>query len=176
MNSDAFKSAPADGAEAAPRRDFLGITSSWIMAGGLVAGYGSMIGMALRYLYPTASKNVAWRFVATLHEFKVGDSIDYTAPSGATVVIARKGEPPEASSFVALSNVCPHLGCHVHWEEQNNRFFCPCHNGVFDPLGKATGGPPGKAHQHLKQFPVKVVNGLLFVEAPLAAVGKRGVA
>ena len=58
------------------------------MAGGLLAGYGSMIAMALRFLYPSREKNVAWRFVATLHEFKNGDSIDYTAPSGATVVIA----------------------------------------------------------------------------------------
>lgn len=146
------------------------------MVGGLLAGYGSMIAIALRFLYPSREKNVAWRFVATLHQFKNGDSIDYTAPSGATVVIARNGEEPEAGSFVALSNVCPHLGCHVHWEEQNNRFFCPCHNGVFDPLGVAIEGPPAMAHQHLKQFPIKVVNGLLFVEAPLSTVGRRPVA
>jgi phenylpropionate dioxygenase-like ring-hydroxylating dioxygenase large terminal subunit len=52
----------------------------------------------------------------------------------------------------------------VHWEAQNNRFFCPCHNGVFTPEGKATSGPPADAGQSLFRFPLKVENDLLFIE------------
>lgn len=160
----------------APRRTFLSTASLWTMAGGLVAGYGGLIAMALRYLYPTRQNQLGWRFVTTVRDLAIGESIDFTAPSGATVVVARKGKQPKAASFIALSNVCPHLGCHVHWEDQNKRFFCPCHNGTFDATGKATGGPPAMAKQHLRDFAVKVVNGLLFVEVPLEAVGKTPVA
>jgi Rieske Fe-S protein len=58
----------------------------------------------------------------------------------------------------------------VHWEPNNDRFFCPCHNGAFDKSGQPTAGPPKAANQPLIQFPLKVENGLLFVEAPLTSV------
>ena len=28
--------------------------------------------------------------------------------------------------FVAMSNVCTHLGCRVRWVEDQDQFFCPC--------------------------------------------------
>jgi Rieske Fe-S protein len=62
------------------------------------------------------------------------------------------------------------LGCQVHWEEKNDRFFCPCHNGAFDRTGVATEGPPALAKQTLKEFKLQVVNGLLFIEAPMTKV------
>jgi Rieske Fe-S protein len=76
------------------------------------------------------------------------------------------------NSFVALSNVCPHLGCLVHWEAQNDRFFCPCHNGVFDPTGKATAGPPAAAGQFLPEYPLKIVDGSLYIEMSIETVRK----
>ena len=69
-----------------------------------------------------------------------------------------------AEAFAALSSVCPHLGCQVHWQPQNDRFFCPCHNGVFAPDGTGIGGPPGDAGQSLPRYPLKLENGLLFIE------------
>ena len=172
MSSSDSSSRSDERAANTDRRDFLTRASSWAMAGGLVAGYGSFAAIALRYLYPTGEHDKGWRFVAAVKEFARGQSVEYTAPSGATVVIARQGESDEASSFIALSNICPHLGCQVNWEEQNNRFFCPCHNGIFDPEGNATAGPPGKAHQRLRRFPLRIIDGLLFIEAPLIAVGR----
>ena len=50
------------------------------------------------------------------------------------------------------------------------RFFCPCHNGAFDPQGRATEGPPAAAEQSLTRFPLKVENGLLYIQVPLDAV------
>ncbi|MHC4822169.1 MAG: QcrA and Rieske domain-containing protein [Planctomycetota bacterium] len=94
----------------------------------------------------------------------------YVAPGGARVVIARQGAAAEAESFMALSSTCPHLGCQVHWEAHNDRFFCPCHNGVFDPSGKGTEGPPGDAGQDLPRYPLKVEGGLLYIEVPLPTV------
>ncbi len=161
------------GDETSDRRDFLSKTSTVAMAGGLLAGYGAFGAMAVRYLYPADKPNVALRFVATVGDFKVGESREFTTPSGAKVVIARHGEEPESDSFIALSSVCPHLGCQVHWEEKNDRFFCPCHNGAFDREGVATEGPPAMAKQSLKKFPVQVINGLLFIEAPMTSVATK---
>ncbi len=140
------------------------------MAGGLAAGYGTLAVMAGRFLYPTADDTFGWCFVATLDQLEPGKAMTFVAPSGARVVVARQGAGTSADEFVALSSVCPHLGCQVHWEPQNDRFFCPCHNGVFDRQGAPISGPPAQAGQSLTHYPLRVENGLLFVEAPLRTV------
>jgi Rieske Fe-S protein len=155
---------------AVDRRGFLSKTSNAAMAGGLVAGYGTFAVMAGQFLYPSGPSAVGWQLVTTLDRLRVGESIDYTAPSGIQVVVARQGDGNGADDFIALSSVCPHLGCQVHWEAQNNRFLCPCHNGAFDAQGRATQGPPAKSKQRLVQFPIAVEGNLLFVEVPLTSV------
>ncbi|MEJ2512709.1 MAG: ubiquinol-cytochrome c reductase iron-sulfur subunit [Anaerolineales bacterium] len=62
--------------------------------------------------------------------------------------------------FVAMSNVCTHLGCRVRWVDNQGQFFCPCHNAVFDKEGQVVAGPPPKP---LNRFEVKVENDQLFV-------------
>jgi len=153
-----------------PRREFL---SSAAMTCGLAAGYGTFIAMAGRYLYlyPTGARTKAWLFVTELEGMEAGASLDYEAPTGAKIVVARRADSGTADDFVALSSVCPHLGCQVHWEPHNGRFFCPCHNGVFDPQGKAIEGPPAAAGQSLADYPLKVENGLLFIEVPVVGLG-----
>ncbi|HEY7791094.1 MAG TPA: ubiquinol-cytochrome c reductase iron-sulfur subunit [Vicinamibacterales bacterium] len=42
----------------------------------------------------------------------------------------------------AISSVCTHLGCHVHWDPEARLFQCPCHGGQYDITGKVIGGPP----------------------------------
>jgi menaquinol-cytochrome c reductase iron-sulfur subunit len=44
--------------------------------------------------------------------------------------------------FVAMSNVCTHLGCRVRWIADQEQFFCPCHNAIFDRDGQVVAGPP----------------------------------
>jgi cytochrome b6-f complex iron-sulfur subunit len=153
------------------RRRFLGTASAAAMAGGLVAGYGALGAVAARFVYPARAKDTGWMFVTDMAGAKVGDAIAYRTPAGETVTVARTGRQGTADDFIALSSTCPHLGCQVKWEPQNNRFFCPCHNGIFDPSGKATGGPPGDAGQSLLRFPLKVEGGNLFIEVPLATLG-----
>ena len=55
--------------------------------------------------------------------------------------------------YVALSNVCTHLGCRVRWVDKQQAFFCPCHNGVFSKTGQVLDGPPPKP---LESFDVRV--------------------
>lgn len=62
--------------------------------------------------------------------------------------------------FVAMSNICTHLGCRVRWIADQEAFFCPCHNGVFDKQGKVVSGPPPRP---LDRYEVKVENDQLLV-------------
>jgi nitrite reductase/ring-hydroxylating ferredoxin subunit len=160
--------AEAAAGEGDDRRSFLGSAAGLTMAGGLVAGYGAFGAAAARYLYPAREARKAWLFVSDLGTFPPGSSRVFTAPDGARVVIARRGEGPEAASFAALSSTCPHLGCQVHWEAVKSRFFCPCHNGVFDAEGRGTDGPP--KGQALARYPLKVEGGLLYIEVPVAGL------
>ncbi len=156
------------GQEGADRRSFLGKASKGAMAAGLVGGYGGLGAIALRYLYPARPDELSWQFVAEVNTIRVGESLLYEGPSGETINIARQARDGGDGDFVALSSTCPHLGCQVRWEAQNNRFFCPCHNGVFDPSGKGIEGPPGDAGQSLAEYPLKVEGGLLHIAVPAA--------
>lgn len=157
------KEEPTEGVD---RRGFLSHAGGVAMVGGLAAGYGGFAAIAARYLYPAESERTAWVYVADLASFRNGQAMSFVTPTGAKAAIARQGETGAVEDFVALSSVCPHLGCQVHWEEQNQRFFCPCHNGVFDKGGKALEGPPAAAGQSLKRYNLRVEKGLLFMEVP----------
>ena len=63
--------------------------------------------------------------------------------------------------YIALSNICTHLGCRVRWIADQQQFFCPCHNGVFDQEGNVLSGPPPR---QLDRFTVKVENSEMFVQ------------
>ena len=41
----------------------------------------------------------------------------------------------------ALSQKCPHLGCHVPYCESSGRFECPCHGSIYDLAGEYITGP-----------------------------------
>lgn len=146
------------------RRKFLSRLSGAAMAAGLVGGYGAFGSVAARFLYPEPGRDRAWFFVTDIASTQVGESLLYRAPSGESVAVTRQGAAGNAEDFIALSSTCPHLGCQVTWEPHNDRYFCPCHNGTFDAAGKGTGGPPGDAGQSLLRYPLKVENGLLYIE------------
>jgi Rieske Fe-S protein len=42
----------------------------------------------------------------------------------------------------ARSLLCTHQGCNVRWVEADRNYFCPCHEGRFDPAGRPVYGPP----------------------------------
>jgi Rieske Fe-S protein len=156
--------------EEPPRRSFLTTASGLLMTGGLAAAYGTFGVMLGKFVYPAGSGNRGWIFVCSLDHLALGEAMDFTAPSGAKIVVARQAAGVTADDFLALSSVCPHLGCRVHWESQGERFFCPCHNGAFDRSGQPIAGPPKAANQSLIRYPLKVEEGLLYIEAPLTAL------
>ncbi len=136
------------------------------LVGSLALAYGSLAAVLGRFLFPARRFPRRWLFVEGIAGFAQGEAIAYELPDGQPVTIARQGQQGTAEDFLALSSTCPHLGCRVQWQGQNNRFFCPCHNGVFTPEGVAIAGPPADAGQSLPQFPLKIENNLLFIEVP----------
>ena len=167
--SDERNPAPASAAQP-PRRPFLTTASGLAMTGGLAAAYGTFGAMLGEFVYPAAQQTRGWLFVCTIGRLAPGEALDFTSPAGVKIVVARQGKGAAAEDFLALSSVCPHLGCRVHWEAAGQRFFCPCHNGAFDRSGRPIAGPPKSANQSLVRFPLKVESGLLYLEAPLVSV------
>ncbi len=162
------------------RRWFLS-TATVVMTGGLVGSYGTFFAMAGRFFFPSGA-NRQWLFVTDAAGIAPGQSFPFQSPEGVDVMITRRagdsqeeasGEPLSADSFLALSSVCPHLGCRVHWEANNNRFFCPCHNGVFDAEGVATAGPPAAEGQNLPHYTLQIVDGALYIEMPISSIGRK---
>jgi Rieske Fe-S protein len=137
------------------------------MVAGLAGGYGLFAWASTRFMLPARLGELQQLFVTRADEVPVGGSLLYQTPDGRTVNITRQSAGTAAGDFIALSSTCPHLGCQVRWEPQNNRYFCPCHNGTFDPSGKATGGPPGEAGQSLPRYGLRVEKGLLYIEVPV---------
>lgn len=60
--------------------------------------------------------------------------------------------------IVALSAVCPHLGCAVGWDTAAGNFLCPCHDSRFSPEGAKLTGP---SERGMDELPVAVVDGRL---------------
>lgn len=166
-------STPASGHGATPasaaapgsdRRALLGTVGLVAAVGGAYAAFAAIFG---RFLYPARATDRGWLLIAPTGELPDGSAVVYRLPDGQPVNVTRAGSRGTVDDFVALSSTCPHLGCQVHWEPHNTRYFCPCHNGTFDPSGKGTGGPPGDAGQSLPRFPLKVERGMLFIEVPM---------
>ena len=133
---------------------------SLCMWGGLVLSYGTGLLFALRYVYPLrGQRRLRTIFLAPAADLPAGESKTYTLPGGNQALVTNTGQ-----EVVALSNTCPHLGCKVHWETRNQRFFCPCHAGVFNSDGVATEGPPAAEGKNLKKFPIRRIGNNLFLE------------
>ena len=59
----------------------------------------------------------------------------------------------EAGQVTAFAPQCTHLGCAYHWEADDKKFLCPCHNSIFDKTGRVTAGPaPRPLDRHVTQI------------------------
>lgn len=67
----------------------------------------------------------------------------------------------DGREYIALSNICTHLGCRVRWISDQGQYFCPCHNAAFDKFGEVASGPPPAP---LDQYETRVEDGQLFIQ------------
>jgi Rieske Fe-S protein len=111
------------------------------MVVGLVVSYGTGAVYALQFLLPK-KQEIKYRklLVTSLKQLPRDGSFTFKDLAGREIVLVNTDK-----GLKAISTNCTHLGCKVYWEPDNVRFFCPCHNGVFDVNGGVVSGPPPRA-------------------------------
>lgn len=148
------------------RRKFMGIGTAaigaLISAGMSIPAVAYIVGPALQktegeewiYLGSTSKieLGVPTLFKTTI-ERKAGWIIDEREVS--VYVLTDDGR-----EYVALSNICTHLGCRVRWIDDQNQFFCPCHNASFADDGQVVSGPPPRP---LDRYEIKVEGDQLYI-------------
>jgi len=144
------------------RRGFLSIATSAI--GGLIAA--GMAIPAVAYIIGPAlqrEKSEAWIRLGSAAKIELGTPTLFKAAfERKTGWIVNQEDlsvfvlTDDGREFIAMSNVCTHLGCRVRWISEQGQFFCPCHNAVFDKQGEVVSGPPPSP---LDRYQVKVEDG-----------------
>jgi cytochrome b6-f complex iron-sulfur subunit len=135
------------------RRRFVNL----FLGGSLLATAGSLLYPVIRYLIPPRqAESLAKRILAA--------TVGELAPNSAKLF--RFGSSPALlintteGQLRALSAVCTHLTCTVHYESETTTIYCPCHNGRFDLAGNVISGPPPRP---LEVYDVEVVGSDIFV-------------
>jgi len=114
--------------------------------------------------------NAEWQVIGPPDEFPNDTYIPKTitivtgiGQAGKSTAYVRKRNPAidtepqdQYNLFIAISTRCMHLGCPVRYVEAAQRFICPCHGGVYDKVGRVSGGPPVRP---LDRFYTRVRNG-----------------
>ena len=67
----------------------------------------------------------------------------------------------EGDKARAFSNICTHLGCPAGWDGSKQKFFCPCHGGVYDKSGQNVAGPPPRP---LPPYETKIEDGYVYIQ------------
>ena len=131
------------------RRDWLALL---LMGVGLAVSYGTLALQGIMFLLPRRVRPRTRRlFAGQVAQYKVGSVQSFFDLQGNEILVRRSD-----LGLQAFSSTCPHLGCRVHWEAEKQRFFCPCHNGVFNADGVAISGPPAAAGQSLSRIPLEM--------------------
>lgn len=86
----------------------------------------------------------------------VEDAYLKASPRDVAIYVVNNGD----GTFTIFDDRCTHLGCPFNWDDKQTEFLCPCHNGVFDPEGRVTGGPPPRP---LNRYEYRVEGGVLYV-------------
>jgi menaquinol-cytochrome c reductase iron-sulfur subunit len=104
-----------------------------------------------------------WVTLGKVDDFQIGKTV--TVPvvdssslpwAGITAKNAIWLRRESATSFIAFSANCTHLGCPVRWMEGAELFLCPCHGGAYYSDGSVAAGPPPRP---LFRYDVRVENG-----------------
>lgn len=118
-----------------------------------IAGWGVFLVTMLAYAWETLGPK-GFFFPKVLFEpspvFSVGFPSSFaentiTTLKSRKVFIARDG-----NSFKAISVICQHLGCAVHWTKEKNVFECPCHGSKYYRDGVNFAGPAPRPLYHFQ--------------------------
>jgi menaquinol-cytochrome c reductase iron-sulfur subunit len=168
---------PANDLHQEPRRSFLKVVTG--ILGGMLGAVTALPGLAL-LLHPATRETVRGGRqplrVASLRELKPGKPLRVDVRGelvdawsripdvklGSCWLVRKPGSDPDqvpnqvptsdgADQVRAFSTVCPHLGCHIELDENQQRFACPCHGSYFDlTSGQALAGPSPRGMDELE--------------------------
>ena len=120
----------------------------------IVGGVGAVIAAStlypvVRYIIPPVKE------VRQVKELTAGKASEVADGTGKIyqfnedkVIVVNKG-----GALTAVSAVCTHLGCLVHWEAGSNELQCPCHGAKYKQTGEIISGPQPRP---LKQYKAKI--------------------
>jgi cytochrome b6-f complex iron-sulfur subunit len=106
------------------------LTSGLLVIGGLLRSLGYQSGPARKT------------------KFELGLAEDHAPGSVTPIAEVQALLLNTPDGFVALSAICPHLGCQV--EPSPTGFVCPCHASRFDATGALLGGPAQQTLHRLR--------------------------
>ena len=147
------------------RRDFLGIITAAI--GGIIAAIVAV--PAIAYIIGPALKReeADWISLGAVSKVEVGTpTLFKTTLRRQTGWVMNEEDlsvyilTENGREFIAMSNVCTHLGCRVRWISDEGLFLCPCHNAGFNEDGSVAFGPPPTP---LDRFEVKIEDDQVYV-------------
>jgi len=125
-----------------PRRGFFGLTG-WALGLGVAAlsAVGGIWAAAIaRFLAPNAASSSDPTFKAGLPgEYPIGKVETKFKDRYQTWIVPLPHDGRRR--IIALRAVCTHLGCITLWNENENRFQCPCHGSGFSAEGTNLLGP-----------------------------------
>jgi cytochrome b6-f complex iron-sulfur subunit len=119
------------------RRDFLGLAWKSILS---VCGF---LGLGALWHYFNFQDEPAQKT-----EFDLGMAENYALGNHLLIPEAQAFLLHTAGGFLAISIICPHLGCLV--EPTLDGFVCPCHTSRFDQQGALKVGPATSALRFLR--------------------------
>ncbi len=117
------------------RKEFLFNLFSFVP---LTLGFLGITRLSAKFLTPEKKARMRKIYATSLDTLSIGQSKEMTDLRGKNFLLIRTGE----NTVKALSTTCTHLGCTVYWQQDKNRFYCPCHHGIFNPDGEVVSGPP----------------------------------
>lgn len=116
-----------------------------------------------------------WMEVGDISDLKVNNPEEFvferTRPDGwrmKTEEVAAWVVKTPQEEIVAFAPMCTHLACAYHWEEERERFLCPCHETFFSVEGAVLNGP---APRPLDRYRVRIEGKRLWLGRILKSEG-----
>lgn len=120
------------------RREFVKFMT--VSSGGFALGSA---GLAIWSRRGTSEESHIPKLIAISDDLPVGGwlAFEYPRKGDLCILIRRKD-----GSLAAFGRRCTHLSCPVEFQSDQDRLYCPCHNGAFAATdGRVLQGPPPHA-------------------------------
>jgi cytochrome b6-f complex iron-sulfur subunit len=134
--------------------------SGFLRAVGTLAA-GVLVGVAVDYVLepshaplPPLVENGRWYLLGASADLLPGSVHRFSAGGVDGYLFNENGV------YRAVSAICTHMGCHINWHQETERFYCLCHNAQFKRDGTVAAGIPPRP---LPEITVHVEGGNVYV-------------